>query len=228
VYKITAKDPWDGVSKSSYFILNETGLCEGEYNTYQEAKLELDILNGTFDNGFNVLDELKDKTLEELQEIQKSRQKNFAVACINVDGDLNISNLIRSAVIFGANAFYIIGKKKFDRRGCVGAQNYIDIKYIEYDPKYDAPEKALELLLEQYTLVALEQDSRSMNLSHVDSMIPGICLLLGSEGKGLPKDILDAVDFTVEIPQVGIMRSLNVSSAGAIAMYEISKGLRGN
>ena len=48
------------------------------------------------------------------------------------------------------------------------------------------------------------------------------------EREGIPPNILGLLDATVEIPQLGVIRSLNVHVSGAISMYSYSQqwGLR--
>ena len=52
---------------------------------------------------------------------------------------------------------------------------------------------------------------------------PKIALVLGSEREGIPAWILKECDACVEIPQVGVTRSLNVQTAAAIVLYEYTK-----
>ncbi|GBC88915.1 Putative TrmH family tRNA/rRNA methyltransferase [bacterium HR13] len=55
--------------------------------------------------------------------------------------------------------------------------------------------------------------------------IPLPCaLVLGSEGEGVSKSLLEISDLVLSIPMVGKINSLNVSSAGAIAMWECVRG----
>jgi tRNA G18 (ribose-2'-O)-methylase SpoU len=49
-------------------------------------------------------------------------------------------------------------------------------------------------------------------------------LLLGAEGTGVPASLLAEVDQCVEIPQRGLLRSLNVHVSAAIAMWEHARG----
>jgi 23S rRNA (guanosine2251-2'-O)-methyltransferase len=50
-----------------------------------------------------------------------------------------------------------------------------------------------------------------------------LALVLGSEGKGVSKSVLKEADLVATIPMKGKVTSLNVSSAGAIAMWEVVK-----
>lgn len=48
-------------------------------------------------------------------------------------------------------------------------------------------------------------------------------LLLGKEKEGIPVEFLQAVDQCIEIPQLGIIRSLNVHVTGALAIWEFTR-----
>lgn len=48
-------------------------------------------------------------------------------------------------------------------------------------------------------------------------------LVLGREKEGIPADVLAVLHHTVEIPQLGVVRSLNVHVSGAIALYEYTR-----
>lgn len=73
-------------------------------------------------------------------------------------------------------------------------------------------------------------------LNHTGSIMSGVhdccsfasaaasqVLVLGREKEGIPPEVIAMLDATVEIPQLGVVRSLNVHVSGAIAMYEYAK-----
>jgi RNA methyltransferase, TrmH family len=51
-----------------------------------------------------------------------------------------------------------------------------------------------------------------------------VMFVLGAEREGLPADVLEASDAAATIPQEGPAESLNVATAGAIALYELRRG----
>jgi TrmH family RNA methyltransferase len=52
---------------------------------------------------------------------------------------------------------------------------------------------------------------------------PPTAVLMGSEGAGLPPDILDAADVRVSIPMRGGIESLNAAVAAAVLLYEAQR-----
>ena len=61
-----------------------------------------------------------------------------------------------------------------------------------------------------------------------------IVLVMGNEGEGVSRLVLESCDFGVKLPQVGDISSLNVAQASTACMYEwlrqnrtAAEGLRG-
>jgi 23S rRNA (guanosine2251-2'-O)-methyltransferase len=61
------------------------------------------------------------------------------------------------------------------------------------------------------------------NLFDLDLGGEPVCLVVGAEGKGLSRLVRERVDVAAALPLKGVVGSLNVSAAGAIAMYEVSR-----
>jgi len=73
-----------------------------------------------------------------------------------------------------------------------------------------------------YKLLGLEQTAKSHMIQSFK--FPEKCiLLLGEEKTGIPIEYLRLLDDCIEIPQLGIVRSLNVHVSGAICLWEYTK-----
>jgi hypothetical protein len=70
-----------------------------------------------------------------------------------------------------------------------------------------------------YALIGLEQTADSAPLPAFP-FPRRAALVLGREKQGLPPELLALMDACVEIPQFGVVRSLNVHVSAAVAMYE--------
>jgi len=178
------------------------------------------------------------------QRIDNDKVKNLSLKLslpavlilFNVDGGINISMAIRSAVLFGFSAVYIVGRRKRDKRGDVGACNYINVKEIPHINKDFFKENHLiPIILEQNGQPLEEFDFRpyfpKMNVSDgTSSSFHGtpfkVVFIVGSEQEGVPSYIKDDSIPIVTISQYGVMRSFNVAMASSIVMYEYTRQWR--
>lgn len=83
--------------------------------------------------------------------------------------------------------------------------------------------RALETLQsDDYWVVAAAPGSEGGLFSVEDRILTGnLVVVLGAEGRGIRPSILDLADHRVEIPMRGEIASLNVSTAGAIILYDL-------
>jgi tRNA G18 (ribose-2'-O)-methylase SpoU len=180
---------------------------------------------------FNVADEFKSLQLDQVQAYQKKNCLPYSIGLLNLKGGLNIGNIIRTAVIFGAERVYIIGRKRFDRRSTVGAQNYVDLKFIEKDVNDESQQTKIldEIFCDGYTPSFIEQGGYDINCANF-YYSPKQCLIFGEEAVGIPRSMMIHNYLyggeVFSIPQVGVLRSLNVASAAAIVMNKVAMDLK--
>lgn len=175
-----------------------------------------DIHEVEVSSNYNVIDKLKNFSKEQLQEYYKNNTINAAVAMTHISGDFNLSTVIRNANFCGfKEAFYIGGKRHWDRRGAVGVQNYIPVTYCKTIDEF------FECIKGKYTPVALENNVTLNKPIHnlFDFEWPtNPIIICGEEQVGIPREVLDKIDHFVEIPAYGTVRSMNVGTASGIAM----------
>lgn len=182
-------------------------------------------------NHYNVLDVYKDNSVAENIAICNRDRRKFSVGCISVTGELNIGMMIRSACLMGAENFYIFGRKKFDRRSTVGAENYINIEQFVFDDPIHADEEihhALNKLhADEHDVVLCEHGGSELGKFswHDNGIYPHEkytpLFIFGSESHGIPDSITKSPAFMkVSIPQRGVLRSFNVSAAMNIIMWD--------
>lgn len=164
----------------------------------------------------NVRDEFKGKTNEEIIEELRDEKSQIVLCLSNEIRDMNLSSCIRSANSFNINHVVMTGRRNYDRRGAVGAQNYIDVRHepdlIGTIGKYRAA---------GFKIVALEYDENFEMTEISEYQWDDYTLLIaGEEGRSLPETVLTVVDDIVYIPMMGTVRSLNLASAVSIALYD--------
>lgn len=77
-----------------------------------------------------------------------------------------------------------------------------------------------------YTVLALTPRPEAVDICTLGTTRPRparVALLLGTEGRGLSADALAAADLQVRIPMAPQMDSLNVATAGAVALHWLSR-----
>ena len=209
------------------------------------------IIKETNSKMFNVRDEYKNNTLEHNQNICKADRLPFSVGVINVAGDLNVGMMLRSACLLGAENFYIFGRKKFDKRSTVGAENYINIQQFVYNDPISADEDIymdiVELYLDKHDIVLCEHGGHELGTFSWKQLIDeshGVVVddklikakdyskytplfLFGSESHGLPGCLGENYNFMkVSVPQRGVLRSFNVSAAMAIVCWDYIREMK--
>lgn len=70
--------------------------------------------------------------------------------------------------------------------------------------------------------MALTEDSTSIDNDEIRAN-DKLAVLMGSEGPGLPKEVIAASDYRVMIPMYHGVDSLNVAAASAVAFWELTK-----
>lgn len=193
------------------------------------------------ESGFNVHKRYDGLSVPELQDICKKDQNPFAVCALSVTGDLNIGSMIRTASLYGAEKFLVFGRRKFDRRGVVGASNYIEIETVNGlitdsgELSFDCNLFWATMSSNGYTPIFVEQGGEILGKFNWNSFLKKIgtfkpCLVFGNENRGIPDNILTNQEqyhgaFTVSIPQCGVIRSHNVSVASGIVMHDLCQSM---
>ncbi len=73
-----------------------------------------------------------------------------------------------------------------------------------------------------FICVGIEQATQSVSLEKF-TFPPRSCLVLGREREGIPANVLLLMDSIIEIPQFGMIKSLNVHVSGSIILWEYLK-----
>jgi tRNA (guanosine-2'-O-)-methyltransferase len=72
------------------------------------------------------------------------------------------------------------------------------------------------------SVIGVELDEDSIPLARLGAARRRTCVLLGHEHSGLPREVWPFLDTVVEIPMLGIGKSLNVAVAGSLVLYKLA------
>ena len=168
----------------------------------------------------NVIDEYKTWIDDEVRADLDNRRSEMINVCQNFTHDFNKSVVIRSNNAFLGKAVYIVGSKRYDRRGTVGTYHYEHVYHAT-----DMIELIGKLHEDNYFVFGVDNVTQSgfnYNLQKVD-LPERSAFVYGEEHLGLSDSTLEACDAFLFIPQYGSVRSLNVSCAATCCMYEYTR-----
>ncbi|XP_057978420.1 uncharacterized protein LOC131164899 isoform X2 [Malania oleifera] len=160
-----------------------------------------------------------------MERIRASRQQFVLVASL-LDRIPNLAGLARTCEVFKAAGLAIadtdiLHDKQFQ---------LISVTAEKWVPIIEVPVNTLKVFLEKkkregFSILGLEQTANSIPLDRY--IFPKkTVLVLGREKEGIPVDIIHILDACIEIPQLGVVRSLNVHVSGAIALWEYTRQQR--
>lgn len=161
----------------------------------------------------NLVDEYKGLSNEEVFEALSKKRNSLEVAIENVEHDFNIGTVVRNANSFNVSKVHIIGRKKYNRRGAMCTDKYLEILHWDNIEDFLASQQGREL-------VAIENNTpRALPLGD-KKFTDKTTLIFGSENNGISAELLEKAQDVRYIESFGSTRSVNVGVASGIAMYE--------
>lgn len=156
---------------------------------------------------------------EKLTNVLARRQMDITVVLENVFDPHNISAVMRTCDAVGVQEIYILNTriprhKKWGAKSSSSAAKWLTVYQFE-----DANECFVALRKRYSRILTTHLSSDAVGLYDVD-MTQSIALVFGNEHSGVSGDIRNLADGNFIIPQVGIIRSLNISVACAVTLYE--------
>jgi tRNA G18 (ribose-2'-O)-methylase SpoU len=93
---------------------------------------------------------------------------------------------------------------------------------------HTSADKAISVLRsEGYKIAVIEQDSRSISLEQwKPKKGEKWALVFGNEVRGVKSSTCDSANVLLEIPQLGVKNSMNVSVCAGIVLWHASQGMR--
>ncbi len=145
----------------------------------------------------------------------------------DIDIPMNIGSFFRIADALGVEKIYLTGNSVTPPNAKIKKTSRSTEKYVPYSYEKNALDVVVRLKESGYRIISLEITTDSTDIENLSiSDGEGICLILGSENKGICQDLLNASDGTIHIPMLGINSSMNVATACSIATYEITRKLK--
>lgn len=169
-------------------------------------------------------EELGRPTVEEYALVDKLP---VVVVLDNVRSAQNVGSFFRTADAFGISHIALCGisctpPNREIHKTALGAEQSVAWSYHP-----TTLECIAQLRQEGYRIIAVEQIEGSTMLdSFRAEQGTKYALVFGNEVEGVDQAVADVVDGAIEIPQVGIKHSLNVSVSAGVLMWEMFRQLQ--
>ncbi len=156
------------------------------------------------------------------REIASRRQPNLTVILENVHDQHNIGAVLRSADSVGLKEIFVLYSEPelsvknivLGKRTSSGARKWVDVHF------YTDLEACFKHVRENYDLIlSTHLDEEPKSIYDID-LTQSVALLFGNEHDGVSKEALKHSDGNFIIPQMGMVKSLNISVACAVTLYE--------
>ena len=156
---------------------------------------------------------------ERLTSVLNKRQPDLTVLLENVFDPHNISAVMRTCDAVGLQDIYILNTKIPAHKKWGAKSSSSAAKWLTIHQFTNADECFAELRKHYKKIYTTHLSSDAVGLHQLNLTEP-VCLVFGNEHSGISDEIIAMADGNFIIPQVGIIKSLNISVACAVCLYE--------
>lgn len=165
------------------------------------------------------MDELNRKSVHEFKNAEKMP---VVVVLDNIRSMHNVGSVFRTADAFLLRGMYLCGytpqpPHRDIHKTALGATETVEWKYAP-----TTVEAVQQLKEDGYQVFAIEQVQNSIPLHRFDmNQYESVAVVFGNEVTGVDEEVIKLCDGCIEIPQLGMKHSLNISVAAGIVLWEL-------
>jgi 23S rRNA (guanosine2251-2'-O)-methyltransferase len=152
-------------------------------------------------------------------------EKGLIVLLDGVEDPHNLGAVIRTALAAGAHGVVIPDRRAAGLTDTVARASAGALSHLPVAKVTNLARTMEELKETGYWLVGLDEQAEK-TYTELDYTSP-LGIVLGGEGKGLHDLTRKRCDFVVSLPTVGPVKSLNVSVAAGVVLFEVLRQRRG-
>lgn len=154
-----------------------------------------------------------------LNDVLAKRQPGLTVVLENVNDPHNISAVMRTCDAVGIQDIYILNTqiakhKKWGTRSSSSAAKWLTVH------QFDNTAECFAELRKKYSKIYTTHLSTDAKGLYELDLTETVALVFGNEHNGVSDELIGLADGNFIIPQVGIIKSLNISVACAVSVYE--------
>ncbi len=163
---------------------------------------------------------------QRLKNVLEKRQQDLTVVLENVFDPHNISAVMRTCDAVGIQEMHVLNTKISKHKKWGARSSSSAAKWLTIHQHTDAKHCFKELRKRFPLILTTHLSSSAISLYEIDFTQP-VALVFGNEHDGVSEEIRSLADGNFVIPQVGMIRSLNISVACAVSLYEAYRQKQG-
>jgi len=156
---------------------------------------------------------------ERLLQVLKHRQSDISVVLENIFDPHNISAVMRTCDAVGVQEISVLNTKIPPHKKWGAKSSSSAAKWLTIHQYSDAVNCFSKLRSKYKTILTTHLSSDAVSLYDID-FTQSVVLVFGNEHDGVSEEIRALADGNFIIPQMGIIKSLNISVACAVSLYE--------
>ena len=156
---------------------------------------------------------------DRLETVLSKRQPDLTVVLENVFDPHNISAVMRTCDAVGIQEIFILNHKIPPHRKWGAKSSSSAAKWLTIHQFTDAT-SCFNAVRKNYSKIYTTHLSTDAVSLHALNLTQSVALVFGNEHSGVSDEIIAMADGNFIIPQVGIIKSLNISVACAVSVYE--------
>lgn len=165
----------------------------------------------------------RDRQLTHREVAPAARTFPICVIADGIEAAVNVGSLFRLADAFGIERLFLTGGSPTPPNAKLKKTSRATERRVAHEARTDAVSLVAELKTTGYLVASLEVTAHAIDIRHFDRPLEKLALIVGAENSGVRQELLDASDIALRIPMFGQGSSLNLATACAIALFEVTK-----
>lgn len=158
----------------------------------------------------------------QLEDIVSDESDSLIVMLDGIEDPHNLGAIVRTCEISGASGIVLPKNRSVKVNATVSKVSAGAIEHVKVVMCTNLVDTIKTLKEKGYWVVGAEALEESKEFWDLDLNMK-VCLIIGSEGRGLSRLTKEECDFLVKIPMWGKVNSLNASVSAALLIYEIRR-----
>lgn len=191
-------------------------------NNLKFSLLDKETMNKKVLNNQGIIAQIPGFKIYQIEDIIKKNQPSLIVVLDGLEDPHNLGAILRTCDAAGVDGIILPKNRSVKLNSTVAKVSTGAIFFVKCVEVVNLVATLKKMKQLGYWIVGAEATETSSDYRSLKYDMP-VVLVIGSEGRGISRLVLEQCDFIVKIPMTGKVNSLNASVSAGILIYEIKK-----